>query len=593
MLDKQKRTPTAMEDRIYWKPKSKRWFFAAVTTVLFALAIDVLVPDVQKVNTLYYQIALSGFAITLVGLWIVSVYADTLRKKLYQWSQFIFVMGIVLAAWDLLSTKSDIFHLPFFPGPAQIIQVMVTERNVLLISSFYSLRLFFVGLISGIILGVVTGVLIGWSRQWNYWLFPVIKISGVIPSVAWIPVAIVIFPTSFITGMFLITIASWFSIAFMVSTGISSTSKAYYEVARTLGASERYVLFHIAIPNSVPNIFTGISTATGLAFLTLVVSEMVGAKAGLGWYINWARAWAAYDKVYASIVIMGIAFSIILAVITLFRNYFLRWQKGIVVAVLLGNAVFATGCCSENASTEDKALYILSTYSDEHKIPYDTAALPLGNIVCRERALDIRQSPFYPSYDFYRMKSAGSLTLVKHFKTIQQTTEVTCGPACTLMVLEHFGKRGNLNEKNLTALRGTAQDTTWLRHIKTIFDAVGGFKYVSSFNYPNPEDITHNLLINYLKRGIPVIIGTNDWGGHWQVAIGYDTLGTRDTADDILILADPYDTTDHNQDGYLIYSWQQLYYGNWRNHFDPDVHWGLFFAAWPDTTDNGLEDEFN
>jgi NitT/TauT family transport system permease protein len=143
-------------------------------------------------------------------------------------------------------------------------------------------------------------------------------------------VAIVIFPTSFITGVFLITIASWFPIAVMVSAGIRSTPKAYFEVAQTLGAGKRYLLFQVAIPNTVPNIFTGISTATGLSFLTLVVSEMVGAKAGLGWYINWARAWAAYDKVYASIVIMGIAFSIILAVITLFRNYFLRWQRGIV-----------------------------------------------------------------------------------------------------------------------------------------------------------------------------------------------------------------------------------------------------------------------
>jgi NitT/TauT family transport system permease protein len=301
-----------------------------VASVWVALAVDLFVPDVQQVNTLYYQVALGGFAAILLVLWAVSGFSGTLRNKLYQHSQLMFAAGLLLTVWDLLSTKSGILRLPFFPSPAQIIEVLVSEREILLISSFYSLRLFFTGLITGILLGIGAGILIGWSRQWNYWLFPVIKVSGIVPSVAWIPVAMVIFPTSFITGVFLITIASWFPIAFMVSAGIRSTPKAYFEVAQTLGASKRYLLFQVAIPNTVPSIFTGISTATGLSFLTLIVSEMVGAKAGLGWYINWARAWAAYDKVYASIVIMGIAFSIILAVITLFRNYFLRWQRGIV-----------------------------------------------------------------------------------------------------------------------------------------------------------------------------------------------------------------------------------------------------------------------
>lgn len=315
---------------IYWKPKSKIWFFASVVAVVFALVISIVIPNAQGVNNLPYQVFLSVFILVLLVLWVVSVSIDSLRKVLYQKSQFFFAVGIVLAVWDLLSTKSGFLQLPFFPGPAQIVGVIFTEREILLISTYYSMRLFFVGLISGTLLGIITGILIGWYRQWNYWLFPVIKVTGVIPAVAWIPIAIVVFPDSFSAGVFLIAMASWFSVAFMVSTGISSTPRVYYEVAKTLGAKESFLLFHIAIPNAVPDIFTGISTATGFAFLTLIVSEMVGAKAGLGWYINWAKAWSTYDKVYASIVIMAVAFSIILAILTIVRNYVLRWKKGIV-----------------------------------------------------------------------------------------------------------------------------------------------------------------------------------------------------------------------------------------------------------------------
>ena len=51
-----------------------------------------------------------------------------------------------------------------------------------------------------------------------------------------------------------------------------------------------------------------------------------------------------------------------------------------------------------------------------------------------------------------------------------------------------------------------------------------------------------------------------DWGGHWRVIIGHDTLGDREGMNDVLILADPYDTTDHAQDGYNIISASRFYY---------------------------------
>jgi NitT/TauT family transport system permease protein len=313
----------------YWKPKSKLWFLAAIVSVASAIAVDVLVANRQPVDTRYYQIVLAVLITVLLILWSLPVFSK-FRDRLYHYSQFIAATGLLLAGLDLLTTKSDVLHLPFFPGPAQIVEVLFTQRDTLFVCTIYSLRLFFAGLICGVVLGIVTGVLTGWNRQWRYWLFPVVKVAGVVPPVAWIPVALIIFPTSFYAGIFLLTLASWFSIAFMVATGITSTPKAYFEVSRTLGATERFLLFHVAIPNAVPNIFTGIATSAGMCFMTLVITEMIGAKAGLGWYINWAKAWASYDKVYASIVIMGVAFCIILGVINLFRNYFLRWQKGIV-----------------------------------------------------------------------------------------------------------------------------------------------------------------------------------------------------------------------------------------------------------------------
>ena len=56
-----------------------------------------------------------------------------------------------------------------------------------------------------------------------------------------------------------------------------------------------------------------------------------------------------------------------------------------------------------------------------------------------------------------------------------------------------------------------------------------------------------------------------DWGGHWRVIIGYDTMGTEHKSDDVLIVADPFDTTDHLQDGYGIVPAERFFY-MWFDH---------------------------
>jgi hypothetical protein len=187
---------------------------------------------------------------------------------------------------------------------------------------------------------------------------------------------------------------------------------------------------------------------------------------------------------------------------------------------------------------------------------------------------------YYQALDFYSMKSGGSLTLIEKFPTYQQTTGVTCGPSCILMLLNYYNLAGQYDEMKLRDLRGTLQDTTCLGHLITIVDSIGGLSYKSTFDYSSSE-ITPELIRNFLKEGSPIIIGTNEWGGHWQIIIGYDTMNTPAVNDDVLILADPYDRTDHKEDGYIVYPFENFYEGTWRNYYDPDFNWGLFLVVKP------------
>lgn len=243
---------------------------------------------------------------------------------------FRFAMGIALALWDVTGDKLQVLPQPFFPGPARITEAFISDTAQIFGNALYSLRLFGTGFAIGIVFGIGTGILIGWYAKAYYWVFPILKTSGIIPAVAWMPFALTLFVKPFAAAVFLIVICEWFQVAFLTAEGIQNTPKRYYEAARTLGASDRTLLWRVAVPHAMPSIFLGITTANACAFATLVTAEMMGQPGGLGYYINASKIWAAYNNVFAAIVLMAVLFSLIVKVTNLVQNHVLRWQKGLV-----------------------------------------------------------------------------------------------------------------------------------------------------------------------------------------------------------------------------------------------------------------------
>ena len=65
------------------------------------------------------------------------------------------------------------------------------------------------------------------------------------------------------------------------------------------------------------------------ACVSLMIAEMMGVEAGLGWYITWAKAWASYNKMFAAIVIICITFNVVTKILDVIKKYLLRWQIGV------------------------------------------------------------------------------------------------------------------------------------------------------------------------------------------------------------------------------------------------------------------------
>ena len=308
-----------------------RTVVAVPAAAVIALAIHFLASKRETVQpTPYYQLLL--FVTLGAGLLGAALHPffSGLRKWMRHMCPLLAAVILWLGLWDLITSGFRLLPLPYFPGPAAVVQSMINDRDVLFDSTWHSLVLLLSGYGLGVISGLVSGICIGWSTRIRYWGVPVLKVVGPIPATAWIPLSMVVCPSAIVSAAALIALAVWFPVTMLTASGISNTRASYLDVARTLGARRPYLVFRVAIPAALPSIFIGLFMGLGASFLTLVVAESVGVKSGLGWYLSWAQGWAEYGKVYAALIIMAAFFSSVMTLLFKVRDVVLVWQKGVI-----------------------------------------------------------------------------------------------------------------------------------------------------------------------------------------------------------------------------------------------------------------------
>lgn len=307
------------------------WFTLVAALAGFAVSwYSDAVPDVRywAGRELATRVELAG-AVALVLLAVAGTLVTRVRTRVVSGGPRLVAVVAIVALWEALTAKSGTLPLPMFPPPASVLKVFSDDYETLFVSTLYSMRLLLVGAAVGAVSGFVTGVAIAWWRVVGYWVHPVLKLIGPVPATAWLPIVFIVFPTSFQASIFLIALSAWFPVTVLTWSGVASVNTGYFDVARTLGAGQWFLIRKVAVPAALPHVFVGLFMGLGSTFVTLIVAEMLGVKAGLGWYIQWAIGWAAYNKMYASLAVMAVLFSGLLSLVFAVRDHFLDWQKGL------------------------------------------------------------------------------------------------------------------------------------------------------------------------------------------------------------------------------------------------------------------------
>jgi len=288
-----------------WPDVYDRDYTPLLTWLQAGLGVALLVASVSV-----QRLGRFGAGLRYAGAWIVAI-------------------GLVFVAWQAVTAKLGLLPRPFFTAPQKVLAAFVDDYPRILLCVYYSLRLLLVGVTTGAVLGFAAGVAIGWSRLAHYWGHPLLRFIGPVPATAWLPVAVFLFPTSFSASVFLIALATGMPVAVLTWSGVTSVNSGYYDVARVLGADNRFLVLKVAIPAAMPHVFVGLFMGLSFSFAILVVAEMLGVKAGLGWYLQWAQGWAAYGNMWAGLIVMAILCSSLISLLFRARDHLLAWQKGL------------------------------------------------------------------------------------------------------------------------------------------------------------------------------------------------------------------------------------------------------------------------
>jgi len=273
-----------------------------------------------------YLVFLGVLALALAVFLVLSFVRESVFDKLVYRVPLFSAIVALLAAYDLLTLKYGVLPMPYFPWVDQIILAILSDYGMLLNCIYHSLILLFTGYLIGAAVGLVSGVGAGWSKTVNYWVAPLLRVLGPIPSLTWLSIVLIIFPSLFSGSVFIIALGTWYPVAMSSLTGIANVPVSNFEAARTFGVSRLGLIFKVGLPSAMPSIFTGLTQGMGVACAALIAAEMLGVEAGLGWYINWQRGWADFAKVYAAVLAICLTFLAVSWLLNRIKRHTLKWQ---------------------------------------------------------------------------------------------------------------------------------------------------------------------------------------------------------------------------------------------------------------------------
>jgi NitT/TauT family transport system permease protein len=254
----------------------------------------------------------------------------TLQQTVFSKSVYrgIFSIALLATLWET-GRRLNVPLLGTIPAPSEVLGLL---GKLILKAEYWdnwasSFKRVFFGFVAAQIVGVPLGLAMAANRVTHDLTFPMLEILRPIPPLAWVPTAIIFWPTTELSIAFVIFLGAFFTVVINVLDGAKNVDVRYVRAALSLGSRPRDIFFRIVLPATLPSIFTGMAVGMGITWEVVVAAEMIAGKAGLG-YLTWSSyVGGDYPQIVVGMISIGVAGYLSSSLIRFIGKRAAPWQR--------------------------------------------------------------------------------------------------------------------------------------------------------------------------------------------------------------------------------------------------------------------------
>jgi len=249
------------------------------------------------------------------------------------WTRYrAFVLGALgiaalLAIWQLVATLGIIDPL-YTSSPARIVEAApaVFGDDDFAHHIAVSAQEFLLGMLLVVVTGIPFGLLAGWYRGVRELTDPVVSALFATPIVALVPILVLTLGIGVGSKVAFVYLLAVWPVVINTTAGIRDIDPGMIRMARTFGAGDRRIFRTVALPASVPHIIAGLRNAVSRGIIAVVVGELYGASAGIGYYLNQTGQIFQTDRYYFAVVFLALVGVVLGLLLTMLEARVSGWK---------------------------------------------------------------------------------------------------------------------------------------------------------------------------------------------------------------------------------------------------------------------------
>jgi sulfonate transport system permease protein len=250
-----------------------------------------------------------------------------LKSLLSEWGSGAIIPAAVMVIWQAAGS-AGLISPEFLPTPLSILSAFagLTVTGELTHHLGVSIGRAGTGFLIGGLLGLLLGVLTGLFRRAEYLLDPSVQVLRLVPHLAIAPLIILWFGFGEVSKVVIIMSGSFFPLYINTFMGIRGVDNKLFEVSRVLGFSPLQKLRRLILPAALPGILLGLRLSMAVAWIGLVVAELIGSQSGVGFLINEAKQNSNTEVIFVGIIIFAVVGKLIDSLFRVIERKFLGWR---------------------------------------------------------------------------------------------------------------------------------------------------------------------------------------------------------------------------------------------------------------------------